>query len=251
MKYIYYLAIVVIIISLSIFGLLYNSDSPKQNKDTGDIAFRVNGRTFSNEEFNVLKEDKPHDLKINQYINTIIDKELLIQEAMKQKIHDESGFKKNIKNFYEQSLISALMSRKAAEFKASVTDDEISKFLKIMNSEIELTTYSYKDFESAEADTANVNEKTTNMDFSELSDNLKYIISEMKPGQRTYPLPDEYGYKVILLKNIKDSGLAITDSKVIRSMAEKIITEGKKKAFMEKWQQDLKKMSDIEIKAIN
>lgn len=252
MKYIYYLLAFVTILSLPCGWFFLRSDGDTYAAEISDKAFSVNGHVFTKDDFSALLKDKPHDLTAKQYLNSIIDKEIMIQEAIKLKIQDEPGFKHNIKTYYEQSLISVLMSRKASEFKGDVTEQEISNFIKKMNSVIEVTTYYYADLESAVRDLGKTDERNAKYDFSALSDNMKFIISSMEPGQKSSPLADEYGFKVFLVKSIenkKEPG--ISESNTMHDIAEKIIREGKKKAFMNKWQQDLKQAAIIDIKSIN
>lgn len=246
MRYIYYLLTVLIIITLSIVGILLKTNN--SNINSNEIALKVNGRTFSNDEFRSLINDKPHDLTDFQFTRIIIEKELLVQEAMRQKIHEESDFKKNIKNFYEQSLITALMNWKNKEFNPIVTDEEISKFFNRMNNQVEMTIYSYKDFDSAKKGSYHINEKNIKINFSDLSDTLKYYLSEIDPGQTTPPLQDEYAYQVIKLNKIDNSSINTPINSTMRSFAKKIIEDGKKKALMENWQQEIKNKAMIDIK---
>lgn len=246
MKYIYYLIIVLIIITSSIATVLLKSGD--SNINPKEIVLKVNGKTFSSDEFKNLIHDKPHDLTDSQFTSIIVEKELLVQEAMKQKIHEEADFKKNIKNFYEQSLISALMNRKSEEFKPTVTDAEISKFLGRINSQIEITTYSYKDFDSAKQSSGHIDEKNMKIDFSDMSDILKYYLIEIDPGQTTPPLQDEYGYKRIKLNRIDNSAIKTPINNAMHTFAQKIIVAGKKKALMENWQQEIKNKAVIDIK---
>jgi len=246
MRHIYYLIIVLIIITLSIATALLKSGN--SNTNSKDIVLTVNGRAFSSDEFKTIMNDKPHDLTDSQYTNIIIEKELLIQEAMRQKLHEESAFKKNIKNYYEQSLISALMNTKNEEFNPAVTDVEITKFIDRLNSQLDITTYSYKDYDSAIAGTGKLGEKNIKISFSDLSDILKYYMSEIDAGQTTSPLQDEYGYKRIKLNSVDNSAEKATLNNTVRPFAEKIILSGKKKALMESWQQEIKNKATIDIK---
>jgi len=249
MKYIYYIIGILLIFSIAVAVMQYRNYS-SDNKDLSEVALKINGRIYTNEEFNILLKDKPHDLTNLQYTKTLIDKELLIQEAMRLKLHENQDFKTAIKNYYEQSLISALMNNKSEEMIPVASETEINKFISKLSSKVNISTFFYKDFENALSDSLRTEEKTATIDFADLSDNLKYHISYIEPGQKTPPLADESGYKVIRLNKIDNSAPEIPLNEPMRAMAAKIITSSKKKYLMETWQQELKNKADIEIKEL-
>lgn len=245
MKYIYYLIVLFILFSISLAAYLYFNNS-SDNNDSREFVLRVNGRNFTMED---LKE-RPHDLSTAQYAKTIIDKELLLQEAMRLKIHEEPHFKKSIKNFYEQSLITALMNKKNADFRTEAKEEEIAMLLEKMNSQVEIVIYFYKDYESAKKGIEIMSEKKSVIDFSDLSDSLKYQISLLSPDGKTAPLIDQSGYKVIKLEKVKNDGTSMPVDSSLKVMAGKIINAEKKKFLIETWQQELKNNAEIEIKGL-
>ena len=56
-----------------------------------------------------------------------IDKELLVQEAVRLKLHEDDQFRRTIENYWEQTLITFLLERKSKELKDSiiVTSEEV------------------------------------------------------------------------------------------------------------------------------
>ncbi len=56
-----------------------------------------------------------------------IDKELLIQEAVRHKLHEDDKFRKTIENYWEQTLITFLLEKKNKEIKDTiiVTSEEV------------------------------------------------------------------------------------------------------------------------------
>lgn len=251
MRYIYYILGLFAVITLAIGGIVYNNQR-KNRTNPDEIALQVNGRDFTKDEFRVLMKLKPHDLSPEQYAKTIIDKEILIQEAMNQKIHEEPAFKATIKNFYEQSLISTLMTRKSDSINPDASEKEISGLVKKMNTRVSIITNTYSDLKTAKSGKGFISEKKSEIDFADLSDNLKFHLSIIEPGEKTAPLPDDAGgYRVITLEGMKslhsqqknESG----DEAAMRMIAEKIIVSGKKKYLMESWQQELKNRAEVHI----
>lgn len=247
MKYIYYIIGILLIVSIAIAVMHYKNYS-SDNKDLSEVVLKINGRTYTKEEFSTLLKDKPHDLTNLQYTKTLIDKEILIQEAMRLQLHEDPNFKAAIKNYYEQSLISALMNKKSEEMIPVASEAEINRFVARFGAKVNISTFFYKDFENATSDSLKTGEKTVSMDFADMSDNLKYHISAIDPGQKTSPLADESGYKVIKLNKIDNTGPTMPINDSMRAMASKIITSCKKKYLMEIWQQELKNKAEIEIK---
>lgn len=246
MKYIYFLITSMIVLTVIIAGILLKigDDSVESEK----VALRINGRTFSDEEMKSLLDEKPHDLTENQFIKILIDQELLVQEAMKQKIHEEPEFKKNIKNYYEHSLVSALLNRKDKEIKSGASDEEVRKLIDRMGSTVEIVTSFYRDYDSAMNSALPSDHKTSVIAFEDLSDTYKYHLAAIEPGQVTPPLQDEYGYMRLKLVYVKSSDQKNPERNVMRSVAEKIITDEKRKALIEGWQQELKNKAVIEFK---
>ncbi|MBN1871785.1 MAG: SurA N-terminal domain-containing protein [Candidatus Omnitrophica bacterium] len=77
---------------------------------------------------------------LNDLLDSMIDRKLIIQEAIKEKLSEEDRFVQTIQNFWEQTLIRDFIEFKNREFekKTFVTDKEIADYyLKIG----ELTTF--------------------------------------------------------------------------------------------------------------
>lgn len=249
MKYIYYIIGILLVFSILV-GAIYYKGYYSENKDSSEVVLKINGRIYTNDEFNILLKDKPHDLTNLQYTKTLIDKELLIQEAMRLQLHEDPNFKAAIKNYYEQSLISALMNSKSEEMIPVASEAEINKLISMLSAKANISTLFYKEYDNAISDSSRTGEKTVSVDFADLSDSLKYHISSIDVGQKTRPLANESGYKVIRLNKIEKAGQEIPVNETMRAMASKIITSCKKKDLMETWQQELKNKADIEIKEV-
>jgi hypothetical protein len=61
----------------------------------------------------------------------LIEKEVLLQEAMKKNLHQNEEFSQKIKSFYEKNLVQLLMEKKFDEFsKIDISQDLIDLYLK-------------------------------------------------------------------------------------------------------------------------
>ena len=103
-----------------------------------DIVIQVNNSKISLEEFNDLMKfeayaDPEMDLTADtrsQFINYLVRKELLIQEAANLKLDSKRDFIRTIEKYWEATLIRNLLDLKAAELKKKVliTNDEIRAY---------------------------------------------------------------------------------------------------------------------------
>jgi peptidyl-prolyl cis-trans isomerase C len=67
-----------------------------------------------------------------KYLDGLIEKEILLQEAQRQGIEKEKDFMKSIENYWEQALLRILLERKSKEISnlVNVYDNEIEEYYK-------------------------------------------------------------------------------------------------------------------------
>jgi predicted patatin/cPLA2 family phospholipase len=67
-----------------------------------------------------------------KYLDGLIEKEILLQEAQRQGIERENDFMKSIENYWEQALLRILLERKSKEISnlVNVYDNEIEEYYK-------------------------------------------------------------------------------------------------------------------------
>ena len=66
------------------------------------------------------------------YVDRLLEKEILLQEAQRQGIDKERDFMKSIENYWEQALLKSLLQRKSDQISGSihVYDNEIEEYYK-------------------------------------------------------------------------------------------------------------------------
>jgi hypothetical protein len=117
-------------IVLSVAGIIFSgcgTDTPSEKKD---IAIQVNASQISLEEFNELITfeayvDPQLDLTMasrDRFIEYLIRKELLIQEAARLKLDRNKKFINAIEQYWESTLIRNLLDQKSTEFKKKSAD---------------------------------------------------------------------------------------------------------------------------------
>jgi peptidyl-prolyl cis-trans isomerase C len=112
---------------------------------------RYDLKNFTHDEAGFLKTESGR----KQYIDNLIEKEVLLQEAQHKGIDREKDFMKSIESYWEQALLRVLLERKAKE---------ISLSTRVHNSEIE--EY-YRSSEEA-------------LPFSKVKDEIKNAIKQKK-----------------------------------------------------------------------
>jgi peptidyl-prolyl cis-trans isomerase C len=129
-----FLVIMTIYISIS---FLTGCSSDNSDIDKRIIA-QVNNYSMMVEDLRYELKNIPHDasslLKTEEgrmeYMNTLLEKEILLQEAQRQGIDREKDFMKTIENYWEQALLRLLLKRKSQEILDSigVHEEEIKEY---------------------------------------------------------------------------------------------------------------------------
>src|SRR4030066_1581304 len=123
-----------IILSVLLIPVI-TSCGKKQHKDA---VATVNGAPVSLQEFQkelAIYANRTPDFKLNagsveEHLNMVIDKQLMIQEAMKMNLAEDKRFLETIKRFWEQTLIRELIDARSREWSGRliVTEDEIVSY---------------------------------------------------------------------------------------------------------------------------
>lgn len=118
-----------------ILSSLFMGCGSTTGSEKNDIVLQINNSKISLAEFNELIKaesyaDPEMDLTTDtrdQFINYLVRKELLIQEAAKLKLDSKAEFVQTIERYWEATLIRNLLDLKCAELKKEIliTDGEI------------------------------------------------------------------------------------------------------------------------------
>lgn len=200
MRFIYY--IIAIVVLLSTFTLYqWISSRPSQEK----AALIINDRVISIDEFDKLYRSAPLNMKSdrNEFLDHIITKELLIQEAKHEGIDKDESFRMSMQNFYEQSLIKILMDRKYKYPEVTVTDDEVAKYTSFLNKKLSVTISSFDSIEEAKKGTTKQTEQKR-LGFESLSDNLKYVVLGLKESEGSRPIKQGKTYITLRIDRVEE-----------------------------------------------
>ncbi len=239
MKYIYYIIGIIIIFSgLAVYGL----------KDTRVVISKpflsINDRIISEDEFNSMLARKPSYMNREQFIESVIEKQLLIQEAIKKDINKEESFRLSVENFYEQSLIKILLDRELDHLNVDVTDDEIEKYKAFTLNTLFLTKMSYPSLKDAQKKTNELIEKFET-GFVNLSGDLKFMVLNLNIGESSKPKSTDFGVFVYRLDGIQKNKAPDTIQEFDVNQVSLYIRDKKKEQLLSEWSEKIRQAAVI------
>lgn len=240
MKYIYFIAAALVAASAALWFFTAD-DRPARQK----AALIINDRVVSEAEFEKLYASRlPYYKKRDEFIDGLITRELLIQEARKAGIDKEEAFRRSIKNFYEQSLTKVLLDRKFASLQLAVSDDEVSRYRSLLGKRLQFTLFSADNKERAQNGEFRHGEQTEGL-FDDLSDEMKYPLFLLKEGERSTPFRMGDRYFAVKLDRVTESRRPVAD--LSDAGIKKILMEWKKEKVINDWIEGLREKASIKV----
>ena len=241
MRYIYYIIVILLALSALIGYALFPSRISPNN-----VAVTINDRVISTEEFNRLHAAQAGGTKdSSDFLNSLITKELLIQESQKEGIDKEESFRRSIQNFYEQSLIKLLMDRKFASLQISVSESDVDKYVSLSKGRLSLTVFSFdNEDEARKAGAGNGENKKVYLE--DLSEILRSSLVPLREGEMTEPVRNGDKFIKIRLDRVEMIPTRAAPA-VDREMIKKMLADAKKEKMINDWIAEVKKKSSIKI----
>ncbi|MBA3014589.1 MAG: hypothetical protein FP815_06495 [Desulfobulbaceae bacterium] len=239
-----YLITILLIILTSTVGILW-LQKPVQ-RVTKDDVISVNKRQITRAELSpLLKEKQLDDQDIPEIIDTVITRELLIQEAKRRDIDKEEPFRKSLKSFYEQSLIKTLIDHEAQSFTYTPSSKEITTYQQLLHKKVDISLVPVSQTEST-AKKNNAEKEELQVLFAELTSPLQMAILSLKIGKKPRELSYTDGNYTLLINNISDAEQSSTIS-LSEDDAKKSIISFKRDEYLKDWLEKLKEKADITI----
>jgi hypothetical protein len=174
-----YLLIILAVVVCSSVVTLYNL-WPSDPLSSQDVALRVNGHQFTYDNIEDQRVRKGyHTTSREGDIDSLVTKQLLIQEAQRLGIDRNNDFRKALKDYYEQSLIKVLTDRKLASIEAGVTEEDIDRYL-ASSGKIFIFTRIQMEKGIAEEHQS----QQHSVLFDDLSESLRLILTTLQPGEQ-------------------------------------------------------------------
>ena len=239
MKYLVIILTIILAVTAASFLFVW----PDQPKGKKDVLVTINGHDITRSDIEEEGATGSHHESSGDFLNSVINKQLLIQEAQKQSIDQEPSFRKELKDYYEQSLIKVLMERKYASIQVQVSDGEVENFLGSFGK-----TYTFLLLKTREPLTVDFLKKNGTLHsalFEDLSENLQLSLAGLKPGEMAMEFETGNENSAILLEKIEGTGNR--SSLISPEKARKILEEHKRRQQITNWINDLRKNASITL----
>jgi len=193
-----YLLIILAVVVCSSAVTLYNL-WPSEPMPSQDVALRVNGHQFTYDNIEDQHNRKGyHTASREKEIDSLVTRQLLIQEAQRLGLDRNNDFRKALKDYYEQSLIKVLTDRKLASVEAGVTEEDIDRYLASSGKIFTFTRIQMEQGISGEEQS-----QQHSVLFDDLSESLRLILTTLQPGEQIGQFETGTEVSVIRLDNIE------------------------------------------------
>jgi hypothetical protein len=239
MKYLFILLTIVLAISAATFFFV-RPEQPQQKKD---ILVTINGHGISRSDIREEGRAGSHHESNSDFLDSVISKQLLIEEAQKLDVDKEPSFRKELKDFYEQSLIKVMLERKNASLQVLASDQEIDNYLNSFG-----MTYTFMLIKTPgppSVDILKSKGQHHSARFEDLSENLRLALSTLKPGETAMEFETGNENTAILLEKIE--GTAEKNASIDREKIRKILEEHKRRQLINNWINELRKKATVTI----
>lgn len=241
MRYIYYIVFIILALSAALGYELLTSPVPAK-----DTAMIINGQVITTSEFKRICLSAPYkEQEKNNTINSLITRELLIQEAQREGIDKEESFRRSIQNFYEQSLIKLLMDKKFSSLKVSVSDTEIDRYISLLGSKLHVTVYTSDTSRNAQQGKY-MSIQAKNINFDDLSGDIRARIIMLREGEKTGLVREDGKFVVMRLDKVEYSHRTAPSEKEKENIRNILINE-KKERMISDWVAGLREKASVKI----
>ncbi len=240
MKYIAYIALIITAATIGLFAFgRFNTPPPPV-----DAALTINNRTLTLAELQNRYDRNPYGGgDRDTFYESVITRELLLQEAQRAGIDREESFRQTVQEFFEQSLIKVLMDRKYQELLPSLTPEEIAAYRSRMDKRFRLTLLRYPTVELAQLGRDGTAEPISET-FLDLPALLREKVLKLKPGEKTEPFIA--GQDIIVVRLDAEESLVEEDKTVLSEpQLVKKITEEKRAMMMDQWVEGLRQKAQV------
>ncbi|MFH0726907.1 MAG: hypothetical protein V2B19_11255 [Pseudomonadota bacterium] len=239
MKYIFYILGILIVLTIGVALQL-----TRLKVEISEPAIVINDKIISEMELDERTKSGSYHSRGKGFLESIITRELLIQEAVRQGINQEEAFRKSVESFYEQSLVKILIDRKFQSLNPVITDEMVAKYTTLSGKTLHLTKSIFRNKEDMEKG-APQSSVELSYDFENMSDNLKFSLLFLKQGEFSPPEPTEAGYVTYRLEDSSTVAGAepVTDAAQIKDF---LLHQNKRIQF-DNWLEQLKTSAKIQV----
>ena len=239
MKYLFAILTIILAISAATFFFI----QPEQLKEKKDVLVTVNGHDISRADVREEGRTGSHHESSSDFLDSVVSRQLLIEEAQKLDIDKEPSFRKELKEYYEQSLINVLLERKNTSIQVQISDQEIDNYLNGFG-----RTYTFMLLKAAappSLETLKTKGQLHSVRFEDLSENIRLVLSTLKPGEMAMEFETGNENLAVLLEKIV--GAAERPASIDSDKVRMTLAEHKRRQQINNWISELRKKASVTI----
>ncbi len=237
-----YLFVILALVILSSAVTLYYIQ-PEDLSKTQDVAVSINGHQVSRKQVvdQGLRQGYHSGNSEAISINSLVTRQLLLDEAQRLGIDREDEFRKALKDYYEQSLIKVLTDRKLKSVKVTVTDADVDRYLACSG---QMMTFTRIPVEGGKVllDQGRQNSVL----FDDLSEPLRIVLASLKPGEKITQFDTGTEVGVILLDKMEKAE-GFDPVKYDRDRVRELLSNYQKSLEIDKWINGLRKNASVVV----
>jgi hypothetical protein len=243
MRYLNYI-LLTILVAITAGLIINNHISPAERDKKESCVLEINSYKFTEQDIQNWIKTHPYAAQTRQEgIKRMIDTELVLQEAYRQRIDKEKEFREYVQDFVNQSLVTILLKRQEASLEIDVSPAEIKNYLNKAEKLYDLELFTCANLDEAKGSDMHKKENLQGR-YGELPFIIRKMIDKTKQGELSEPFFWREGYariKVIKITNGQGAGKSsIAPEKIKRKLYNQ-----KKQYAMEKWLHELKQKAHI------
>jgi len=241
-----YICFILVIILLPLLVLAYNQIQRKPLLDNAAII--IDNTIVTRDDFARLSaEDRPPYRKTRaEVIDSIVTRQILVAEARKRGIDRRESFRWAMENYYEQSLVKALMNEVQETLPVTVTEPEIDRFVELLDSTIHYTAFTHATLPAAET-APREKGVAASIPFADLGTDMKDLFLGLAAGESTAPIPRDTGYVVYRLDRIEAGAAPSLAGRITAEAARAMLLNHRKKEALDNWIAGLRDRADVQL----
>ncbi len=240
----YLLSAVTILAALCLGLLIAPVLTPRPKALEGSLV--INQRIYQPQELAERLLATPyHFASRGEQVNDLIYRELLLQEAKQQKIDREADFLRSMRDFYEQSMIKALIDREYLSEKHDPNQVQIAACQPFIGRNFELQRFDYPNYAAARANSATGSDKF-DLPYLDLPEDTRSALLTLTGTELSEPLHADSGWFRLQLIDITPLPEASLPSQIEQ---EELCRGEMKRQSIQTWIEGLYRKSTIEIPA--
>lgn len=238
MKYLFTIFVLVALSSAVTLYYLWPADPVSSQ----DVALRVNGHPLSQKQVDdQSRKQGYHGETPEEQMDSLVTRQLLLLEAQRLGIHKEEGFRRALKNYYEQSLIKVLTDRKMATLVIDVSEEDIDSYLSCSG---KIFTFTQSPIKGGNILEREGRQKV--VPFDELSESMRFLLFSLQPGESASQFDTGTEVSVIRLDKV-EKGAGLKPVAYERNRVRELIGNYQRSREIDSWIHSLRENASVEI----